>query len=115
MTTEAWGGEIPNIVRTVQKTKTRFINPFDGRAKALELSGLFLFDPTVEMKLSGNPLRALYVEMEKESLYKRLERAAKLGMRRPGPWLRACSGLLARTGVLRAPPLSALASRRRRR
>jgi len=65
-------------VTNLQKTKTRFINPFDGRAKALELSGLFLFDPTVEMKLGGSPLRSLYVEMGKESLYKSLERSAKL-------------------------------------
>lgn len=50
--------------------------------KALELSGLFLFDPTVEMKLGGNPLRALYVEMERESLYKCLERSAGLNI----PW-----------------------------
>lgn len=62
----------------LQNTKTRFINPFEGRTKALELSGLFLFDPTVEMKLGGSPLRSLYVEMGKESLYKSLERSAKL-------------------------------------
>ena len=70
------------MTRTSQNSKRRFINPFDGRAKALELSGLFLFDPLVEMKLGGNPLRALYVEMDKESLYKRLERSAKLDI----PW-----------------------------
>lgn len=65
-----------------QKSKPKFINPFGGRAKALELSGLFLFDPTVELKLGGHPLRSLYVEMEKESLYKSLERSAKLRI----PW-----------------------------
>jgi hypothetical protein len=62
--------------------ESRFINPFQGRAKALELSGLFLFDPTVEMKLGGTPLRALYSEMNKESLYKCLERSKKLNL----PW-----------------------------
>lgn len=67
-----------NNVITLQKTRTRFINPLEGRAKPLELSGLFLFDPTVEMKLAGTPLRSLYVEMGKESLYKSLERSAKL-------------------------------------
>lgn len=59
-----------NNVTTVQKSKTRFINPFGGRAKALELSGLFLFDPTVEMKLGGTPLRSLYVEMAKSSCWR---------------------------------------------
>jgi hypothetical protein len=62
--------------------KSRFINPFQGRAKPLELSGMFLFDPTVEMKLGGTPLRALYSEMNKESLYKCLERSNKLSI----PW-----------------------------
>jgi hypothetical protein len=75
-------GMTSNSMRALHKSKTRFINPFGGRAKALELSGLFLFDPTVEMKLGGNPLRALYVEMEKESLYKCLERSARLNI----PW-----------------------------
>lgn len=75
-------GETSKKVRTIQKSKTRFVNPFNGRAKALELSGLFLFDPTVELKLGGNPLRSLYVEMDKESLYKSLERSIKLKM----PW-----------------------------
>lgn len=67
---------------TRQKSKTRFINPFEGRAKPSELSGLFLFDPAVEMKLAGTPLRSLYVEMGKESLYKSLDRSAKLKI----PW-----------------------------
>lgn len=69
-------------VRTVKKSKIKFLNPFDGRAKALELSGLFLFDPTVEMKLGGNPLSKLFAEMDKESLYKRLKRSEKLNI----PW-----------------------------
>jgi len=60
--------------------KSRFINPFQGRAKPLELSGMFLFDPTVEMKLGGTPLRTLYSEMNKESLYKCLERSNKLNI-----------------------------------
>jgi hypothetical protein len=85
------------MVRTVQKPKARFINPFDGRAKALELSGLFLFDPIVEMKLGGNPLRSLYVEMDKESLYKRLERSAKLDI----PW----SARLSNDVIELMPPL----------
>ncbi len=75
------------MARIVQKFKTNFTNPFDGRAKALELSGLFLFDPIVEMKLGGNPLRSLYIEMDKESLYKRLERSAKLDI----PWSKRLS------------------------
>lgn len=74
--------EISNKTRTDQKWKTRFINPFGGKAKAIELSGLFLFDPTVDMKLEGYPVRGLYVEMGKESLYKRLERSAKMKL----PW-----------------------------
>lgn len=90
-------GKTANNVTTVQKSKTRFINPFDGRAKALELSGLFLFDPTVELKLGGNPLRSLYVEMDKESLYKSLERSAKLKM----PWSQRLSD-----DVIKLLPLS---------
>lgn len=85
------------MARTVQKSKTKFINPFDGRARALELSGLFLFDPIVEMKLGGNPLRSLYVEMDKESLYKRLERSAKLDI----PW----SARLSKDVIELLPPL----------
>jgi hypothetical protein len=75
------------MARTVLKSQARFINPFSGRAKAIELSGLFLFDPIVEVKLGGNPLRGLFVEMDKESLYKRLERSAKLGV----PWSKRLS------------------------
>jgi hypothetical protein len=85
------------MARTVQKSKAKFINPFDGRAKTLELSGLFLFDPIVEMKLGGNPLRSLYVEMDKESLYKRLERSAKLDI----PW----SARLSNDVIELLPPL----------
>lgn len=49
-------------VRHQRADMTRFINPFERASRALDFNGLYLFDPTVEMKLAGDPLRARYVE-----------------------------------------------------
>ncbi len=55
----------------------RFFNPFPGKPAALPLSGLFLFDPSVSLKLAGHPLRSLIAEIGDESLYKRFERTMR--------------------------------------
>ena len=66
--------------------EARYYNPFPGKPIPLQLSGLFLLDPSVEMKLAGHSFRALFSEIAEESLYKRLERtmqgkqAAKLSL-----------------------------------
>jgi hypothetical protein len=56
-----------------------YLNPFEGRKKPIHLSGLFLFDPDVAMRLQGRSLRTTFIEMGEESFYKGLERAAQLG------------------------------------
>ena len=48
-------------------------NPFSGRKTPLQMSGLFLFSPNVDMKLTGHPMRQLFAEMGHESLYKRAQ------------------------------------------
>ncbi len=55
----------------------RFYNPFPGKPAPLQLSGLFLFDPSVILKLSGYPFRSLMAELGGEALYKRYERFIK--------------------------------------
>jgi hypothetical protein len=59
--------------------RPRYLNPFEGRKKLIQLSGLFLFDPEVAMRLQGWSVRTAFIEMGEESLYKGLERAARLG------------------------------------
>lgn len=56
----------------------QYINPFEGRRKAIRLSGLFLFDPEVTLRIQGRSFRKIFTEMGEESLYKMLERAARL-------------------------------------
>lgn len=63
----------------LQQKCPRYINPFEGRAKRIHLSGLFLFDPDVALRLGGRSMRMAFVEMGRESLFKGLERAARLG------------------------------------
>lgn len=55
--------------------KRPYNNPFQGKKAPLPLSGLFLFDPSVDMKLQGHPMRKIFTEMGKESLFKRVEKA----------------------------------------
>lgn len=57
----------------------RYLNPFEGRRKPIQLSGLFLFDPDVFMRLRGRSIRMTFIEAGEESLYKGLERAANVG------------------------------------
>lgn len=56
-----------------------YLNPFEGRRKPIHLSGLFLFDPDVSMRLQGSSVRTAFIDMGEESLYKGLERAGQLG------------------------------------
>lgn len=56
-----------------------YLNPFEGRKKPIQLSGLFLFDPEVAMRLQGRSIRTTFTEMGEESLYKGLERAGRMG------------------------------------
>jgi hypothetical protein len=56
---------------------TRFNSPFQGKPTPLELSGLFLFSPTVHLKVLGLSMSGLFAEMERMSLYKRLDQAMK--------------------------------------
>lgn len=64
---------------TLQQKRPRYINPFEGRAKRINLSGLFLFDPDVALRLGGRSTRMIFADMGRESLFKGLERAARLG------------------------------------
>lgn len=65
--------------KTLPKKRPYYLNPFEGRAKRVRLSGLFLFDPEVSMRLQGMTLRGTFVEMGEESLFKGLERAGQTG------------------------------------
>lgn len=64
---------------TLSKRRPRYLNPFEGRKKLIHLSGLFLFDPEVLMRLRGQSVRTTFIEMGEESLYKGLERAGRMG------------------------------------
>ena len=69
--------QIHRDVESSLRHGARFFNPFPGKPVALPLSGLFLFDPSVSLKLAGHPLRGLITELGDESLYKRFERTMK--------------------------------------
>lgn len=56
-----------------------YLNPFEGRKKRIHLSGLFLFDPDVALRINGGSMRTIFMEMGKESLFKGLERAMRTG------------------------------------
>lgn len=56
-----------------------YLNPFEGRKTPIHLSGLFLFDPDVAMRIQGLSVRTTFIEMGQESLYKSLVRASRLG------------------------------------
>lgn len=55
----------------------RFPNPFPGKPSPLSISGLFLFDPSVQTKLDGMPFRSALEEQCGAALYKRMDRALK--------------------------------------
>ncbi|WP_156648961.1 hypothetical protein [Massilia sp. Leaf139] len=65
--------------KALPKKRPSYLNPFEGRAKRIRLSGLFLFDPEVSMRLQGITLRGTFIEMGEESLFKGLERASQTG------------------------------------
>jgi hypothetical protein len=65
--------------RNAFTTRPRYLNPFEGRKKPIQLSGLFLFDPEVALRLRGKSVRTTFIEMDEESLYKGLERAGRRG------------------------------------
>ncbi|MBR8219668.1 hypothetical protein [Burkholderia vietnamiensis] len=54
-----------------------FATPFTGKPTKLHLSGLFLLDPSVLMKLSGHPMQAMLKDALGEALAKRMERALR--------------------------------------
>jgi len=56
-----------------------YLNPFEGRKTPIHLSGLFLFDPDVAMRIQGLSVRSIFIEIGQESLYKSLERASRVG------------------------------------
>ena len=64
---------------TPSQHRPHYLNPFEGRKKPILLSGLFLFDPDVALRLRGQSVRMTFIEMGEESLYKGLERAGRLG------------------------------------
>jgi hypothetical protein len=66
-------------IKRVRQLRLRYLNPFDGRPKPIQLSGLFLFDPEVPMRLRGQSARTSFIDMGEESLYKGLERAGRMG------------------------------------
>jgi hypothetical protein len=59
--------------------RPRYLNPFEGRKKRIDLSGLFLFDPDVALRINGGSMRSMFVEMGRESLLKGLERVRRTG------------------------------------
>lgn len=66
-------------IKPLSQRRPRYLNPFEGRKKPIQLSGLFLFDPEVPMRLRGQSVRTSFIEMGEESLYKGLERAGRMG------------------------------------
>ena len=66
-------------LETGSRRRPRYLNPFEGRKRLIHLSGLFLFDPEVGMRLRGQSYRTTFIEMGEESLYKGLERAGRTG------------------------------------
>lgn len=65
--------------KRLPQRRPRYLNPFEGRKKPIQLSGLFLFDPEVPMRLRGQSVRTSFIDMGEESLYKALERAGRMG------------------------------------
>jgi hypothetical protein len=65
--------------RLLPRPSPRYLNPFEGRKKPIQLSGLFLFDPDVFTRLIGQSTRKIFIEMGQESLFKGLERACRTG------------------------------------
>jgi hypothetical protein len=55
----------------------RFPNPFPGKPSPLSISGLVLFDPSVQTKLDGMPFRSALEGQFGAALYKRMDRAMK--------------------------------------
>lgn len=56
----------------------KFPYPFQGKHSPLNLSGLFLLDPSVHMKLHGVTMRSALEELWGEALFKRFDRAVKV-------------------------------------
>jgi hypothetical protein len=54
-----------------------FSNPFPGKRSPLNISGLFLFDPSVQSKLDGLPFRFALEEQLGAAMFKRMDRAMK--------------------------------------
>lgn len=70
-------------LRTCTHRPLRFSNPFPGKPTPLNISGLFLFDPSVQVKLDGMPMRSLLEEQLGSALHKRMHRAMKKGSATP--------------------------------
>jgi hypothetical protein len=68
-----------SATKTRSQRRPRYLNPFEGRKKPINLSGLFLFDPEVSMRLQGQSVRTTFIAMGEESLFKGLERASRTG------------------------------------
>lgn len=68
-----------NCVEVNLGKRPRYLNPFAGRKKRIHLSGLFLFDPDVALRINGRSMRTMFGEMGKESLFKGLERVSRTG------------------------------------
>lgn len=52
----------------------KFINPFGGKRSPISISGLFLLDPSVFIKIAGSSMRGMLIETLGEALHKKLER-----------------------------------------
>lgn len=85
----------------------RYTNkPFGGRWKPLELSGLFLFHPEIDMKLLGISTQGLMKEGTLASLWSGMKRITRLGIQ---PTLRLRDQILSLIpSVLRSDVTSAL-------
>ena len=52
----------------------KFFNPFGGKPAPLSISGLFLLDPSVFIKIVGSSMRGMLIESLGEALHKKYER-----------------------------------------
>jgi len=70
-------GHMTAAVKRPQQRRPCCLNPFDGRKKPIQLSGLFLFKPAVALRIRSQSVRTTSMEIGEESLYKGRERAGR--------------------------------------
>jgi hypothetical protein len=74
----------PDSVHTKKSTR----KPTVGKPKPLDMSGCILLSPDSMMKIDGQSMRSVYIEMGKESVFKGLERFLRTKPTKASPTLR---------------------------